>query len=280
MSRADKFVIGAILGYQAIDIARRFFFDAVQTSWAADCAADRKALSPAALTALQRDGVAILDAGLSPQQLSAARTAAVAKIEHMSAEHGNAANVRSDHVTWVRQHEHSDREAQQEGLSPCITLLRGLGAELDEGAPHYVRTTRHRVPLDLQLSCYDGGDTFYAPHRDNPSLNELSITNLGLKGWLEARHYRTRAVTALLYLNEQDWSDEDGGALRVYVDAEPDDMTGSTATRVLSIKPTGGTLVLFDSHSTLHEVMPTKRQRFAISCWLQGERSTDAADTK
>ena len=61
----------------------------------------------------------------------------------------------------------------------------------------------------------------------------------------------------------------------MYVGAEPGDTTGSTATRVLTVAPSGGTLVLFDSEATLHEVMPTKRQRFALSCWIQGERETE-----
>mmetsp|Transcript_52189 Transcript_52189/g.121824 ORF Transcript_52189/g.121824 Transcript_52189/m.121824 type:complete len:81 (+) Transcript_52189:45-287(+) len=36
------------------------------------------------------------------------------------------------------------------------------------------------------------------------------------------------------------------------------------------IAPEGGRLVLFRSRDVPHEVLPTKRKRFAVTLWLQG----------
>ena len=72
-----------------------------------------------------------------------------------------------------------------------------------------------------------------------------------------------RSISLLLYLTPDDWRTEiDGGTLRVHrEDAAP-----------LDIAPHAGTLVLFDSTTCPHEVMPTRRERTVIVGWLMEER--------
>ena len=96
---------------------------------------------------------------------------------------------------------------------------------------------------------------------------------------LRSSDYRERSVTAILYLNDTDWDmapDADGGALKCYLHADSDDHSGSTASTVHHVVPSGGTLVLFDSRYLLHEVSPSNRDRYALTLWITG----DVANTK
>ena len=64
-----------------------------------------------------------------------------------------------------------------------------------------------------------------------------------------------------------------GGSLVLYVGADEADTSGATATSVVEILPIGGRLVLFDSRSILHEVMPHEHQgveRLAMTVWIGG----------
>jgi Rps23 Pro-64 3,4-dihydroxylase Tpa1-like proline 4-hydroxylase len=86
-------------------------------------------------------------------------------------------------------------------------------------------------------------------------------------------------VTAILYLNPIDWGKDsehqDGGNLLCYIDAAKGDTTGNTSSRIDSICPAGGTLVLFDSRYLLHEVCPSTsvRDRYALSIWIYGDET-------
>jgi SM-20-related protein len=66
-----------------------------------------------------------------------------------------------------------------------------------------------------------------------------------------------RVVSCVLYLNDA-WTRADGGALRIHLD-------GGKAQDVL---PTGGTLVCFLAERYEHEVLPTARERLAVSGWF------------
>ena len=70
-----------------------------------------------------------------------------------------------------------------------------------------------------------------------------------------------RVVSTTLYLNDADWSDEDGGQLRLYVD-------GDAEGRTVEVLPRGGTLALFLSDRILHEVLPARRDRLSIAGWF------------
>lgn len=67
-----------------------------------------------------------------------------------------------------------------------------------------------------------------------------------------------RVVSAVFYLNP-DWRDDDGGALRLYL------ADGSWR----DIYPHAGNLLLFLSARFEHEVLPARRDRMSIACWMR-----------
>lgn len=94
------------------------------------------------------------------------------------------------------------------------------------------------------VACYPGHGTHYTKHVDNPIKDG-------------------RVLTALYYLNEKWDKKKDGGCLRIY----PRSRVGKVPDH-LDLVPEFNTLVLFYSDSrNPHEVLPTYRQRFAITHW-------------
>ncbi len=67
-----------------------------------------------------------------------------------------------------------------------------------------------------------------------------------------------RVVSAVFYLNA-DWNQADGGALRLYLG------DGSST----DLYPHAGTLALFLSARFEHEVLPARRERLSIACWMR-----------
>lgn len=43
----------------------------------------------------------------------------------------------------------------------------------------------------------------------------------------------------------------------------------------MNIEPIGGRMVIFDSRTVLHEVMPSYQRRIALTCWVGGKHSTN-----
>jgi hypothetical protein len=95
----------------------------------------------------------------------------------------------------------------------------------------------------------------------------------------EDKPYR-RKVSLLLYLNEDGWRMEDGGLLRAYI--KPKQKSGDARDNILDIVPEGGKLVLFDSTSVEHEVLPTCKERWAVVGWflIDKEITSERADAK
>lgn len=154
---------------------------------------------------------------------------------------------------------------------------------------------KHWVPQQLQLSCFEGdGQSKYVKHLDHCSE---SLQELGLLEWLRARDYRGRSLTAVLYLNPTDWGDlpregsqHDGGHLRIFHNPETEgkgmeafedthghELVSASAAKMLDgtaytdVVPKGGTLVVFDSRRIWHQVLPSTRQRMALTCWVNGQ---------
>ena len=73
------------------------------------------------------------------------------------------------------------------------------------------------------------------------------------------------SISFLVYLTPSDWSDADGGALRVFEEgALGMGEAGEEAGEPRHVLPVGGTLVLYDS-ALEHEVLPTRRERHLLS---------------
>lgn len=76
------------------------------------------------------------------------------------------------------------------------------------------------------------------------------------------QHDKSRKVSCILYLN-QGWNvDDDGGALRMYLEDAED-------ANYIDIAPQAGRLVLFLSAQFPHEVLPAKRERISITGWFR-----------
>lgn len=70
-----------------------------------------------------------------------------------------------------------------------------------------------------------------------------------------------RALSAVIHLGEP-WLGEHGGELRLYLE-DPD---GETS---IDLHPAPGQLVLFLSGEIEHEVLPTRRDRYSVACWMR-----------
>lgn len=70
----------------------------------------------------------------------------------------------------------------------------------------------------------------------------------------------TRVLSMVSYLNN-DWSAEQGGALRLYL-----------PTGLIDVLPHAGTSIVFRSHLE-HEVLPATRERLSIAAWLRKSES-------
>lgn len=73
-----------------------------------------------------------------------------------------------------------------------------------------------------------------------------------------------RKLSVILYLNDEDWSPDDGGQLRLFIPQGED-----KGEKIVDVLPEGGTLVVFLSHEIAHEVLPTKRERFSLTGWFR-----------
>jgi SM-20-related protein len=69
-----------------------------------------------------------------------------------------------------------------------------------------------------------------------------------------------RVLTVILYLNRR-WQVDDGGALRLYLDARRDG-------EFIDLLPEAGRLVAFLSECFHHEVLETRRVRWSITSWF------------
>ncbi len=79
------------------------------------------------------------------------------------------------------------------------------------------------------------------------------------------RGQANRVLTVVAYLNSG-WDSADGGELVLYKDA--DDQEG------IKVTPLMGTLAVFLSEEFPHEVLPAKRDRYAIAGWYRVNTST------
>ena len=148
------------------------------------------------------------------------------------------------------------------GLRRCATLdllsestwpavpaaVQDLVREVDE-LRSALATASRRALLDsaeLQLLWYPPGG-HYAKHVDvGAATRHLPVC---------------RSISLLIYLTPDDWCAADGGQLRVHRGSSWHD-----------IESAPGSLVLFDSASVLHEVLPTRRERLCLVGWLHEAR--------
>ncbi|GAB3259852.1 2OG-Fe(II) oxygenase [Chitinimonas naiadis] len=194
---------------------------------------------PALIDTLAEHGWVVCDDFLSPAEVAALRTEAEARLtagQFHRASVGRAGgrtvrdDVRGDSVRWLDPSNHSPAEHPywQAIESLQAALNRDLFLGIREGEFHYAH-----YPV--------GG--FYKRHIDR------------------FRDDDARTISVVFYLNA-DWQDEDGGALRIWLDNKDEDAWQD-------ITPRGGRLVLFLSDRFWHEVRPAMQARWSLTGWLK-----------
>lgn len=191
--------------------------------------------------------------------------------------------VRRDLVSWIRpspctsilgeeKNTCNEEPAIGSSLAHCIDLIRGVASTLSHF--NYTDSHSHRVPLQCQLACYKGdGRSGYARHLDRCSS---SLQELGLLEFLRLSDFRRRAVTVILYLNEPERTKEDGGALRCWLKNVGNGRTDTSSKDItfgapFDIQPTGGSLLIFHSDRVEHQVLPSFKDRYAMTVWINGD---------
>jgi len=136
------------------------------------------------------------------------------------------AEIRSDSVLWLDQV--ADAPAVQAYNAAMDDIMHAVNRGLYLGL----------AELESHFAVYPTG-AFYKKHLDR------------------FRDDDARVLSSVLYLNA-DWSEDDGGALRLHLPAGCHD-----------IAPRAGTLALFLSAEIEHEVLPAARERLSIAGWFR-----------
>ncbi len=135
-------------------------------------------------------------------------------------------DVRSDHIRWLD--EQSATEAQSLYCEAVEELRQDLNRELFLSLSTY----------EAHFAVYPAG-AFYQKHLDR--FNNAD----------------ERAISCTFYLNE-DWKEDYGGQLRLYL-----------PNSFVDVLPTAGTCVLFRSDTFFHEVLPATEVRFSLTGWFR-----------
>ena len=144
--------------------------------------------------------------------------------------HGQVrAQLRGDHIFWLDQTQTGP--AAREVLATLERLRQAVNLALFLGL----------FDLEAHFAAYPPG-AGYQRHLDR------------------FRDDDHRSLTVIIYLNEPNWSADDGGQLQFWPDPE---------TAPLEILPAGGTLVTFLSDRFWHEVLPARRQRLSLTGWFR-----------
>lgn len=135
-------------------------------------------------------------------------------------------HIRSDSILWLDPGQSEDCDLYLQSIDALrLAINRELFLGLED--------------LECHFAVYPPGG-FYQKHLDR------------------FRDDDRRTVTVVLYLNDADWCDADGGALRMHLPEGDRD-----------VPPLGGTLVCFMSDQIPHEVLPARRPRLALTGWIR-----------
>ena len=128
---------------------------------------------------------------------------------------------------------------------------------LNERRPELAEWRRFTDALRMQLN----RELFLGLFSFESHVARYSSGDFYKKHYDAFRGEANRIVSLVCYLNA-DWAPGDGGELRLYTDAI-----------TLTVPPDYRTLVLFLSEDTLHEVLPTNRERWSVTGWFRLNQS-------
>lgn len=135
--------------------------------------------------------------------------------------------IRGDHIQWLEP-------GQAESCDQYLELMDGLREALNRGLFLGLED------FECHFALYPPG-AFYRKHLDR------------------FRDDDRRTVSAVIYLNADDWTPDDGGQLRMSLkNGEEHD-----------VQPIGGCLVVFLSGDIPHEVLPARRERLSVTGWFR-----------
>lgn len=152
--------------------------------------------------------------------------------------------IRGDKITWV-----TGTEPHCSAIGQLVSVVDSLVAQANQHhdagkLAQYNITWRTRA----MVACYPGCDTHYVKHVDNPNGDG-------------------RCITAIYYLNK-DWTDSDGGVLRIYPENSPN--------QAAEIGPCFDRMLFFWSdRRNPHEVLPAKITRYAITVWYLDQKERE-----
>lgn len=200
---------------------------------------------PHALETLTR-AIADPGYGVFPDFLSAETVADLTALimEKIAADELERAGVGKGEAAKVRSEIRSDSIFWLEPGDPSPVTGAWL-ASMDGLCAHL------RASLFLPVESYEGhlarypANGFYKPHLDQ---HQQSLA---------------RQITIITYLNG-DWSEDDGGLLRLYTDP----VTGTSGGHI-DVLPRAGTVVVFRSADFWHEVLASRRDRLSLTGWLR-----------
>jgi len=92
----------------------------------------------------------------------------------------------------------------------------------------------------------------------------LYPTGTGYKRHLDGfQNDNKRKLSIAFYLNSEDWSQTDGGALALYLEGD------QSEEQTILVNPIAGRMVIFESQKIPHEVLIAHRDRLSITGWLK-----------
>ena len=160
--------------------------------------------------------------------------------------------VRGDVVEWYDGTEEFWKKngSLQDHLQKCDTFVSELSEHIS-GLDGILNRSKAMV------TCYPGNGARYIKHTDNNCK------------FGDGDSCNGRRLTALTYLNDS-WQHGDGGELRVY---------GRDGEKIKAeVAPVAGRVLLFWSDFRVpHEVLPTHKERFAITLWYFDKVERDRA---
>ena len=194
------------------------------------------------ITGLMDPGYIVLDSLFGPEQIQQLLDQAkeLHAMNHLikakigsSQESKTISEIRGDYIYWI-----------QDWSLPILASYK-----------NFIDQLMLKVHSDLFVSCksfdahfaYYPKDSFYLSHYDQHRINSPS----------QLATVAIRQISCILYLSP--WQQDYEGHLKLY--------TGTDQAEFIA--PTPGRFVCFRSADFLHEVLPTKNERWAVTGWLK-----------
>ncbi|DBA04050.1 TPA: hypothetical protein N0F65_009397 [Lagenidium giganteum] len=174
--------------------------------------------------------------------------------------HGNQRreqpSVRGDSIHWIQR----DKAAQP--LDPAITTLFRRVEALVFGLTKSAPEIGLRNITSTQFAIFPGDGSRFVRHTDTYSSAHQQVQTASGDSLI-------RRITCVYYLNK-DWQPADAGQLRVYMNG-----MAASAGEYWDVAPGLDTLLVFRSTDVEHEVLPTFKDRKAITIWYYGKPLED-----